>query len=194
MTDTAKSSRFNKNSSLFAIIVAIVLGVMAFFMFRPITDAEQVVQDDGEKYHHKPVVYEVASWSRTPKQPINVEQLKSKLSTTATTEQSLDFYGNHATKYRFSNKTEPPFYAVESEDVLEIAWYYAAPTDDEQQKNASMTHAMKVYAVMGAYAGIQGETVVQNALQNPNKVFHDEHAGIITAQCMHYQCRIILNK
>lgn len=190
MTNTTKKSRF----ALFIVALFIMFAVVAFLMFRPISSAEKVVQDDGESKIYAPVNYDTSHWTKSPKQSVDFEQLKTKLGTTATQENTLDFYGNHAKKYRFSGRAEPPFYVIESDDVLEVAWYYAAPKDDERQKQASLNYAQKVYAMMGAYAGVDGEQLVQTILHHPNKPFGDKMAGVIMADCMNYQCRIVFQK
>lgn len=195
MTDTTHTPRAKKSRPPFWIVAFLIaLGVLAFLMFRPVTPAEEVVQDDGEAKVYDPVTYDTQNWASTPKQTVDFEVLKAMLGTTATTEMALDFYGNHADRYRFSNKTEPPFYLIESDEVFEVAWYYAAPKDDERQKDASIAYAKKAHAMMGAYLGEAGERLVENMLHTPSQSFAKPSLGVIAADCMDYHCRIVLQK
>lgn len=179
--------------------VLIALAIVLFMTFRPVAPQEKVVQDDGEARVYEPVVYDVENWASTPKQDTNIQELKAKIVTTATQEDGLDYYGNHATKYRFSARHEPPLYVVESDEMLEIAWYYAAPKDNDDQKRASLDYAKRIHSLMGAFDGKKGENLVRTILQNPNKPYAttdkgEKVAGMITADCTNYQCRIILQK
>ncbi|MDO4441115.1 MAG: hypothetical protein Q4B81_02920 [Moraxella sp.] len=190
---TANSPKKSKLPYFLAALL-IALAVVLFLTFRPVSSDEQLVQDDGETKRYDPVVYQTDTWARLPKENLDFDGIKARLGTTATSEDSLDFYGNHATKYRFSSKSEPPFYVVQSDDVLEVAWYYAAPKDNDAQKAASVDYAKKVYAMMGAYAGEAGERLLADILDQPNKPYAGKLSGVLTADCMNYQCRIIFGR
>ncbi|WII95167.1 hypothetical protein LU276_09235 [Moraxella haemolytica] len=192
---TANQSQSNKSKlPYFLMAVFIALAIALFLVFRPVPSDEQLIRDDGEPKRYDPVVYQTDTWSRLPKKQLDFEGIKRHLGTTATSEQSLDFYGNHATKYRFTTKSEPPFYVIESEAVLEVLWYYAAPKDNDAQKTASIDYAQKVYAMMGTYAGEEGERLVAGMLNQPNRLYATKVAGVLSANCTNYQCRIIFNR
>lgn len=194
------TAKHSKSKLSFLVIGAlIVLTIVFFIIFRPISSKDKIVQADGELRVYEPVVYDVKNWASTPRQTINIEQLKAKLGAVATQENGLDYYGNHATKYRFSARHEPPLYVLESDKVLEIAWYYAAPKDNDDQKNTSLDYAKRIYALMGAYGGEVGENLVKSMLQNPNRLYTAEDESnkvidVIVADCTNYQCHIILQK
>lgn len=194
---TAKHSKSKLSFLIIGVLIALAFAL--FVTFRPVAQQEKVVQGDGEVHVYDPVVYDVEKWASTPRQPMNTKQLLETLGTTATQEDSLDYYGNHAIKYRFSARHEPPLYASESDRVIEIAWYYAAPKDSEDQKRTSLEYAKRIYSLMGARDGDQGENLVKTILQNPNKPYSTFNTGeritdVIVADCMNYQCRIIFQK
>lgn len=194
---TAKHSKSKLSFLIIGVLIALAFAL--FVTFRPVAPQEKVVQGDGEVHVYDPVVYDVEKWASTSRQPMNAKQLLEALGTTATQEDSLDYYGNHATKYRFSARHEPPLYVLESDKVLEIAWYYAAPKDNDDQKNTSLDYAKRIYALMGAYGGEVGENLVKSMLQNPNRLYTAEDESnkvidVIVADCTNYQCHIILQK
>lgn len=194
---TAKHSKSKLSFLIIGVLIALAFAL--FVTFRPVAPQEKVVQGDGEVYVYDPVVYDVEKWASTSRQPMNAKQLLEALGTTATQEDSLDYYGNHAIKYRFSARHEPPLYVLESDKVLEIAWYYAAPKDNDDQKNTSLDYAKRIYALMGAYGGEVGENLVKSMLQNPNRLYTAEDESnkvidVIVADCTNYQCHIILQK
>lgn len=58
--------------------VHIALAIVLFMTSRPVAPQEKVVQDDGEARVYEPVVYDVENWASTPKQGMDIEQLKAK--------------------------------------------------------------------------------------------------------------------
>lgn len=195
-------NKIPKFSPMFLFIAMIgVLVVAVFVIFYPVRPQKKVVQDVVKKREYKPVVYDVERWATNPKQAMgikDVKDIKHKIGATAVQKTALDYYGNHATKYRFGARHEPPLYVLESDGVFEIVWYYATAKDNDFQKQKSLEYAKRIYALMGAYGGHAGENLVKTILQNPNQPYEATKAqtalGVIVAGCTHYQCRIILDK
>lgn len=192
MTDLSKKT---KPSSFFWAVL-IVLVIVAFFWFRSLGQDRVASQSNSVQEvavsAYQPVQYEVEQWQTTPKQSLDLKGAMAKLGATATSEQTLDFYGKPATLYRFAAKHEPSFYAVQSDGLLEVVWHYAAAKENDAQKQASMKYAQTVYAMMGAYAGADGESLVKNMLQQPNQSHANPAFGVVMARCAGYQCRIVL--
>lgn len=192
MTQSPKQSKF----SSFFLAMLVLLAVLAFCWFgmmgqnRTAKQTHAPTSDDTPVY--QPVQYKVEQWQTTPKQSLDLKGVMAKLGATATSEQTLDFYGKPATLYRFGAKHEPSFYAVQSDGLLEVVWHYAAAKENDAQKQASMKYAQTVYAMMGAYAGADGESLVKNMLQQPNQSHANPAFGVVMARCAGYQCRIVL--
>lgn len=183
---TAKKFPLIRLLILFGVLILALWAV--FRPSAPKTNAEP----DKPAANLQPVVYDVQNWTTEPKQTLDFKGIKAKLGTAATVEEALDFYGNHAKQYRFSTKSEPPFYVIESDGVLEVVWYYATAKDNDAQKQASLNYAKRVYQMMGAYAGDAGQQLVKNILQNPNKTHEHALPKIPAADCADYRCRIVI--
>lgn len=187
------SKKIRKTWLIWAIILAVF--VILFLTFRPITKDDALVKDDGEVKVYQPVVYDTAAWQKAAKTSNEIESLKAQLGSTATTEEALDFYGRRATRYRFSAPHEPPFYAIESQEFLEVVWYYAASTDDEATKAQSIDFAKRGYSMMSMLDPNTGAHVVHQILQGI--AMDSQRVGTLNleqADCQDYRCQIILHK
>lgn len=186
------SKKIRKTWLIWAIILAVF--VILFLTFRPVAD-EELVKDDGEVKVYQPVVYDTAAWQKATKTSNEIESLKAQLGSTATTEEALDFYGRRATRYRFSTPHEPPFYLIESENFLEVVWYYAASTDDEATKAQSLDFAKRAYRMMSMLDQNTGTHVMHQILQGI--AMGSQRVGTLNleqADCQDYRCQIILHK
>lgn len=186
------SKKIRKTWLIWAIILAVF--VILFLTFRPVAD-EELVKDDGEVKVYQPVVYDTAAWQKAAKTSNEIESLKAQLGSTATTEEALDFYGRRATRYRFSAPHEPPFYAIESQEFLEVVWYYAASTDDEATKAQSIDFAKRGYRMMSMLDPNTGAHVVHQILQGI--AMDSQRVGTLNleqADCQDYRCQIVLHK
>ena len=187
------SKKIRKAWLIWAIILAVF--VILFLTFRPITKDDALVKDDGEVKVYQPVVYDTATWQKATKTSNEIESLKAQLGSTATTEEALDFYGRRATRYRFSAPHEPPFYLIESENFLEVVWYYAASTDDEAAKAQSLDFAKRAYRMMSMLDQNTGTHVMHQILQGI--AMGSQRVGTLNleqADCQDYRCQIILHK
>lgn len=187
------SKKIRKTWLIWAIILAVF--VILFLTFRPITKDDALVKDDGEAKVYQPVAYDTATWQKATKTSNEIESLKAQLGSTATTEEALDFYGRRATRYRFSAPHEPPFYLIESENFLEMVWYYAASTDDEATKAQSLDFAKRAYRMMSMLDQNTGTHVMHQILQGI--AMGSQRVGTLNleqADCQDYRCQIILHK
>ncbi len=185
--------KIRKTWLIWAIILAVF--VILFLTFRPITKDEALVKDDGEVKVYQPVVYDTATWQKAANTSNELESLKAQLGSTATTEEALDFYGRRAIRYRFSTPYEPPFYLIESENFLEVVWYYAASTDDEATKAQSLDFAKRAYRMMSMLDQNTGVHVVHQILHGI--AMGSQRIGTLNleqADCQDYRCQIILHK
>lgn len=168
--------------------------LVLFLTFRPVSD-EEMVAEDGEVKSYDPVVYDTSTWQTANQRSQDFEALKAALSATATDEEALDFYGHQATRYRFSTPFEPPFYVIESPDLFELVWYYAAPTDDDATKGQSIDFAKRSYRMMSMVGGDVGTRIVQQMLQGA-VVSLQTVGGFVLERgaCEDYRCQIVLRR
>ncbi len=193
-TDTTAQPPKSKRTWLIAAVI-LAVAIVLFLTFRPVTPAESVVADDGKPKVYEPVVYDTTTWQSLPKSATDAKGLMAELGAAATTEPALDYYGNHAERYRYSAGHEPPLYAILSDGLLEVVWYYPAPTDDDKTKAQAIDFAKRVYRMMGKLDGEQGTAVVAQMLQD--KAVARQTLGkmqLTYAKCQDYQCKLILAK
>lgn len=142
----------------------------------------------NEPFVAEPVVYDVSSWAISPKSR-ETKTLMAHLGV-ATADDAMDFYGNPATRYRYTAHHEAPLYVVMGQDVMEVVWYHASPKDDVAFKEQSQNHAQKVHALATAIYGTDGKTLMQAVLSEKPA---PKLTGLIEAGCQAYQCRLIIN-
>lgn len=170
----------------------LAVAVVLFLTFRPVAD-EEMVAEEGKIKTYEPVVYDTQNWQTASSQSQDLDVLKETLSETATHEDALDFYGNQATRYRFSAPFEPPFYVIESPNVFEVVWYYAAPTDDDATKAQSIDFAKRSHQMMAMVGGNVGTKIMQHMLHG--RAVASQAIGsfwLERAVCEAYRCQIIL--
>ena len=186
-TPSTSPKKIRKTWLIWAVLLA-VLAVL-FLTFRPVAD-EELVEDDGEVKVYEPVVYDTATWQKAADTSSDIEELKAQLGSTATTEEALDFHGKRATRYRFSTPYEPPFYLIESENFLEVVWYYAEAT-----KAQSLDFAKRAYRMMSMLDQNTGAHVVHQILHGI--AMGSQRIGAFNleqADCQDYRCQIVLHK
>lgn len=194
MTDTVPATKNPPSTKLLKVLamVAIVCGVGWLFY----TDDKPHDNDDGTTTQE--VIYDVANWqgrSIIHSESDKFEQIKSILGSTATTSETLDFDGRKADKYSYTSASEPPLYVIESDDVFELAWYFASPNDSDRIKANSMTYAKKGHEVATALYGDDGKSLIEQMLdkQTIAPEFLEVHR-LRYAGCQDYTCRLIIQK
>ncbi|STZ10465.1 Uncharacterised protein [Moraxella caviae] len=174
--------------------VLIALGIALFATFRPATH-ETVVQDDGEPPQFTPVVYDTQNWTMSKPAPNDYTAAKSVLGANAVQESALDFAGNLAQKYRYNAASEPPLYVIESDSLFELVWYFAAATDQDHDKNASITAAKKAYQAASILLGERGAALVAQMLDGkPSQGAIIQGTAVQSATCENYTCRLVIEK
>lgn len=153
----------------------------------------------NKKPEGKPVSYDVQNWKAAKAQNLtleNVDAIKKQFGkVTVTDEKSLDYASNMAVKYRFMKGDEPYLDIIDSDDYLELGWYYANPNDSDSEKQMSVDHAKKVYKVMTGLMGKEGGDLVKSILTGKivkNKTINETKVEL--AKCEFYSCMIIINK
>ena len=146
-----------------------------------------------------PVRYDISSWSKNKVTPLGIDDLEGIKSTfgkvVSTDENSLDYASNAATKYRFMNTDAPYLDIIDSQKYLELGWYYANPTDTDQEKKQSQNHAKKAYKVARQLMGDEGGKMVADMLTSQitkNKVVGGQKVEL--AKCEFYSCMLVINK
>lgn len=180
------SKNMKPMGKILAVLVVLVGGVLLWQTWqRP--PATVSALDDTPKVHKAPT-YDVESW-QVASQSKDMKVLMTHLGT-PTLDETLDFYGNPATQYRYHAKHEPPLLVVVGDGTLELVWYHAVPKDDDSTKAISVRYAQKVHAVMTAIYGKDGKTLMQALLTDKPAPKMD---GVIKASCQAYECQIIIN-
>lgn len=139
------------------------------------------------------------------------------LGDTAIIDDTLDFYGDTAKQYRYHSSSQPPFFAIESKNFLEIAWYYANSTDSDDDKKNSHDYAQKAYLATSSLVAnsqdffdrllnTKSDTSADDTTQKPKqdtlqdvqiatkKSLDNLPKGVVFASCEHYMCQIIFEK
>lgn len=152
-----------------------------------------------KKPEGKPVSYDVQNWQAAPNQDLSLEDvdtLKRQFGkVTVTDSKSLDYASNIAVKYRFMAGDQPYLDIIDSQDYVELGWYYANPNDSDKEKNMSINHAQKVYQVMTGLMGDEGSELVQDILSG--KIIKNKEINgtkVELAKCEFYSCMIVMNK
>lgn len=146
-----------------------------------------------------PVKYNVASWGSKKVKPVSIQEvddIKPTFGKVVTTdENSLDYASNPATKYRFMDTDAPYLDLIDSEKYLELGWYYANPSDSDEEKALSEAHAKKSYQVARQLMGDEGGKVLSDMLSG--QIIKNKTIGgqkIELAKCEFYSCMLVLNK
>ncbi|WP_040642240.1 hypothetical protein [Psychrobacter aquaticus] len=146
-----------------------------------------------------PINYDVSAWSTDNVEPLSVDELDGLQSTfgkvLTTDENSLDYASNPATKYRFMNDDEPYLDLIDSEKYLELGWYFANPTDSDQEKELSQNHAKKSYKLARQLMGDEGGKLIADMLNGQiikNRVVGGQKVEL--AKCEFYSCMLVINK
>ena len=158
------------------------------------TDVDGAVAEQGA-----PVSYNVGSWGGGPINPVSIDELGDIQATfgsvVTTDENSLDYASNPATKYRFMKADAPYLDVIDSQKYLELGWYYANPTDSDNEKELSEAHAKKSYKLARQLMGDEGGQVISDMLNG--QIIKNQNTGgqkIELAKCEFYSCMIIFNK
>ena len=146
-----------------------------------------------------PVKYDVASWGTGKVKTLNVDELSEIKSAfgkvVSTDENSLDYASNPASKYRFMKADAPYLDLIDSEKYLELGWYFANPTDSDNEKKLSKNHAKKSYQLARQLMGDEGGKLVADMLNGQiakNKVIGGQKVEL--AKCEFYSCMLVINK
>ncbi len=146
-----------------------------------------------------PVSYDLASWNKDSVKSVQIDDLDTIKSTfgkvASTDKNSLDYASNAATKYRFMSTEAPYLDVIDSQKYLELGWYYANPTDSDDEKTVSKDHAKKAYKLSRQLMGEEGGKVLADMLNG--QIIKNQTIGgqkIELAKCEFYSCMLILNK
>ena len=146
-----------------------------------------------------PVKYDVPAWGADTVEPISVNELNGIQSAfgevMSTDENSLDYASNPATKYRFMKTDAPYLDIIDSEKYLELGWYYANPTDSDNEKELSQNHAKKAYQLSRQLMSDEGGKLVGEMLNGQivkNRVVGGQKVEL--AKCEFYSCMLVINK
>lgn len=151
--------------------------------------------------HSEPVVYPFETWQTTPApKPMgidDIERINQQLGKVLRTDpKSLDYASNIATKYSFAGETAPYLDTIDSPSYLELGWYYANPTDSDNEKNISQDYAAKANQLARAWFGEQaGNTLIKEMLTGSiiqNRTLNGK--VIELAKCEFYSCMLIIKK
>lgn len=176
------------NKLISTVLGIFVVVVVVWGVWRMLPDKKAVTPTPEPTPVYEPVVYDVADWQISPKAK-DAQTLLSHLGT-ATTDDAMDYYGNIATRYRYTALHEAPLYAIIGKNTLEVVWYHAQPKDDTAFKAQSQSHAKKVHALATAIYGADGKTLMQAILAQQSA---PKLTGLIDAHCRAYQCRLIIS-
>ena len=145
------------------------------------------------------VKYDVSAWGNESVNSINVGDLDGIQSTfgkvLSTDENSLDYASNPAAKYRFMDTEAPYLDIIDSEKYLELGWYFANPTDSDEEKELSQNHAKKAYQLARKLMGDEGGNLVADMLNVQiikNKTIGGQKVEL--AKCEFYSCMLVINK
>ena len=193
MTDTVPTTKNSLSIKLLKVLVmvAIVCGVGWLFYAND-------KPYDNDNMTAKEIIYDVANWQNRSVMHADsdkFEQIKSMVGSTATKSDTLDFDGRMADKYSYTSASEPPLYVIESDEVFELAWYFASLKDNKKTKADSIRHAQKSHAVATALYGNDGKILIENMLnkQTMTPEFLEAHQ-LRYAGCQDYLCRLIIKK
>lgn len=163
------------------------------------TSSEDSADLDGATVEGTPVNYDVSSWGGEQVKSISIkdiDEIKPAFGKViATDENSLDYASNPATKYRFMDTDKPYLDLIDSKRYLELGWYYANPTDTDEEKELSQAHAQKSYKLAKQLMGDDGAEVLDQMLNG--QVIKSRTIGgqkIELAKCEFYSCMLVLNK
>ena len=175
---------------LTAALILVLLGVLGYGGFKGSPD-EQVSQDAPPKVY-EPVVYDVTGWQASQKRKaLTDKELLSVLGASASTEATLDFYGNKADEYRFASLTEPMLSAVVSDKLFEVHWYQATAQDTDSDKAVSVDYAKRGYQLLTAVYGADMQGFMQALLEGKTL---PKQQGVTFAECQMYRCQVVLDR
>ncbi len=147
----------------------------------------------------RPVDYPFKAWQQQPIVKLSLKDTPALLAVLGTLQstdpKSLDYAGNIAKKYRFSDEAAPYLELIDSPYYLELGWYYANPTDSDSEKATSVSHARKAYQMAQGLFGNEGSILMRDILGG--KIVKDKGMNgknITLAKCEFFSCQIIVKK
>lgn len=178
------------NKSLGVVALLVCGAVLGLFVAQD-DDTTPTPQDTPPT--HSPVVYDVANWQTTPQlpKPFANDALLKTLGSTATQEPTLDFRGNEATRYRYHHRTAPPLYLVQSDELFEIAWYFATPHDKDDDKALSQRYAQTAHSLSHQLIGKGATPLLTTLLAQKSTTLP---TGVVYANCRAQLCQIVFDK
>lgn len=175
----------------YALLSLVFFGLLWLFFGRGVTGDKEVVQDDGAPPPvYAPISYDVANWQarQTLTAPFDSTALIATLGAT-NADTGLDYYGKEAMVYRYHNRAEIPFFVVQSQDLLELSWYFADPKDDTATKAQSLSYAKKAYGLSYELLGEQALPLFTQLLQSAT--INELPKNVLTAKCADYRCQLV---
>ncbi|SNT71262.1 hypothetical protein [Psychrobacter sp. LV10R520-6] len=160
----------------------------------PDGDLDGATSDQGTS-----VSYDISAWGSEEVESLKIDDLDAIKATFGkvinTDENSLDYASNPASKYRFMKADAPYLDLIDSEKYLELGWYYANPTDSDEEKELSKAHAKKSYKLARQLMGDEGGKLLSDMLNG--QIIKNKTIGgqkIELAKCEFYSCMLVLNK
>lgn len=169
---------FYVGCGLFFVLVCVTLGW--FWVVEP-KALHQVQASD-------PVVYDVTQFATNKEGSTKPKQIIASLGATVA-DTGLDFYGRPAQMYRYHSLSEPPFYVLHSDGLLELVWYFAGASDDQGSKQQSLSYANKAFGAVYPLLGEQSKELFGQMLAGKQPKLPN---NVLAASCQHYHCRIVL--
>lgn len=174
----------------------------AWVLFGQGASDDKMVKDDGKSVVYELVRYETTHWQASPKLPmVDSRAVIRQVGHTATQETGLDIKGQTGVLYRYHNKHEPPMYVIDSDDFFELAWYYAAPTDSDAEKQASLRYAQVAYGVATSVLGQSGAQLMVHMLNHPSLSADIPKTNpanlpktLVVSECQYHLCRLVFDK
>lgn len=107
----------------------------------------------------------------------------------------LDYLSDHASLYRFMDDDQPYLDVIESDNLLEIDWYFALPSNTDNERLSSVAHAKKVYDLARLLMGADGGELIKEILAG-QEVAKQTIGGhkVHIAKCELNRCMLVMEK
>ncbi len=153
-----------------------------------------------EKPKGDPVVYPFADWQKQTGVNVSIqdiESIKTALGAVNRTDEqrSIDFSGKLAVKYSFQPESAPYLDLIDSPQFIELGWYYANPSDTDDEKRQSIENTGKIYKIAKGLFAKEGEELVEDIVNKQvikQKTINNIYVEV--AKCEFFSCMIVIKK
>ncbi len=156
---------------------------------------KEKVKEEEEEFNA--IKYNVILWDNNSVEQLDMEFVAEKPEVidkvVSIDEQSFDFAGHSAIKYRYMPDDQPYLDMLNSPYYLELGWHFANTKDSKEVQNTSINHAKKAYKFARQLMGDEGGKVVTDMLEG--KVIKDrvvQGKKIAQAKCEFYNCMLVI--